>query len=57
VNILLNINLCYYAEVDGIIFHLPHTRLGLPPSQVSSWKKPIDWKDQYPFWVWAILEE
>ena len=55
-NILLNMDLCYYAEVDGIV-HCCMGKTVDDPSMVSFWQKPLDWKDQYPFWVWAILEE
>jgi hypothetical protein len=56
VHILINMDLCYYAEVDGIIYCCASNEK-LDPSTVSFYQKPTEWKDQYPFWAWAILEE
>ena len=59
--ILLNMGLCYYAEVDGVYYcchdHKRATAWASTPSVVSFWQKPADWKIHYPFFTWAILEE
>lgn len=60
-NILLNMGLCYYAEVDGTLYcchdHTEENSLGNSPSIVSFWQKASDWRIHYPFFTWAILEE
>lgn len=55
-NILLNMGLCYYAEVGGTIYACMGEKAD-DPSIVAFYQKPSDWKELYPFWVWAILEE